>query len=197
MMKGLERLFAVASSGWLAGAYLAVGCSAPAAGAMNSLTVPSAVGFDSVAVSLVANCGTLDCHGHASRNLRLYGYGGRRLDPKDTPGSAPTTPRESGADYCSAVALEPELIADVLAARGERPERLTLVRKARGSEAHIGGTVFETGGPGDRCLVAWLSGEPESSACHDSLSQDPARKPPIPSTTDVDVSACEGAPEEP
>jgi hypothetical protein len=184
----------VALAGW---ACLAVGCSAPAGGETASLAVPGPTGFDSVAVTLVANCGTLDCHGHSGRNLRLYGYGSRRLDPKDTPGGAPTTPEESGVDYCSTVGLEPELMADVLAAGGERPERLTLIRKARGTEAHAGGSVFEATGPGDRCVVAWLSGRPEPSVCHDSLPRDPARKPPLPSSTTVDVSACETSPEEP
>lgn len=181
-------------------------CSSPYEGETATLPVPSPVDFDSVAVTLDSHCGSLDCHGKPGRNFRLYGYSGRRLDPRDVPGGVATTPRESGVDYCSAIGVEPELMAQVLADRGARPERLTLVRKARGSEKHVGGTVFEAGSDGDQCLVAWVSGQlandgtgaPQTYHCSNSLPEDPANKPPSPSVAGlVDLSACGSATEQP
>jgi hypothetical protein len=187
------------------GIVLTAACSSPYEGETARLPLPSPVDFDSVAVTLDSHCGSLDCHGKPGRNFRLYGYSGRRLDPKDVPGGLPTTPKESGVDYCSATGLEPELMAEVLAAHGTRPERLTLIRKARGSEAHVGGTVFEKGSDGDQCLVAWVSGklvsedgEAQTFLCNNSLSNDPANRPPSPSNPgDVALSACDSATEQP
>lgn len=179
------------------GAILGASCSSPYEGETTSVRLPSPANFDSVAVTLDAHCGSLDCHGQPGRNFRLYGYSGLRLDPKDVPGGLPTTPRESGVDYCSAAGLEPELTAQVVADRGARPERLTLIRKARGTEAHKGGTVFPKGSLGDQCLIAWLSGEAQPFLCNNSLTDDPAHRPLPPTKTgDVDLSACrgEGAP---
>jgi hypothetical protein len=167
-------------------------CSSPYEGERASARLPSPENFDSVAVTLEAHCGSLDCHGQPGRNFRLYGYSGRRLDPKDVPGGLPTTPKESGVDYCSAAELEPELTAQVLAEHGARPERLTLVRKARGSERHVGGSVFPKDSLGDQCLVAWLSGGAQPFLCNNSLTDDPAHRPPPAKQGAVDLSACNG-----
>ena len=83
-------LFARATTA-LAVAFTAA-CSSPYKGESATLPVPSSVDFDAVAVTLDSHCGSLDCHGKPGRNFRLYGYSGRRLDPKDVPGGLPTTP---------------------------------------------------------------------------------------------------------
>jgi hypothetical protein len=187
------------------GVALVAACSSPSEIETVTLPMPSPVDFDSVAVTLDSHCGSLDCHGKPGRNFRLYGYSGRRLDPKDVPGGLPTTPEESGVDYCSATGLEPELMGEVLAAHGARPERLTLIRKARGSEAHVGGTVFEKGSVGDQCLVAWVSGRlvsedggAQTFLCNNSLPDDPANRPPSPRVPGrVHLSACGASTEQP
>ncbi|HEX7669307.1 MAG TPA: hypothetical protein VF395_06990 [Polyangiaceae bacterium] len=181
-------------------------CSSPYEGETATLPVPGPAAFDSVAVTLDSHCGSLDCHGKPGRNFRLYGYSGRRLDPRDVPGGAATTPRESGVDYCSAIGLEPELLAQVLADHGARPERLSFIRKARGSEKHVGGTVFDAGSDGDSCLVAWVSGKladdgsgnSQTYLCSNSLPTDPANKPPSPSVAGlVNLSGCGSATAQP
>ena len=159
-------------------------------GAPEQYAVPSSAHFDSVARTLDAHCGTLDCHGSTGRNLRLFGYSGMRLDPRGVSGIGATTALEAGADYCSVIALEPELLERVAAERGARPERLTLVRKARGSEAHVGKTVFPEGTPGDRCLTEWLAGQSGSLAATCDASLGDLRDPPPATSGTVDLSAC-------
>jgi hypothetical protein len=148
---------------------------------------PTLHDFDRVAENLDYSCGNLECHGTVGRNLRLVGDQGRRLDPKDIPCGRPTTPAEVEADYRSLVGLEPELTSDVVAAHGAEPERLTLVRKARGTENHKGGSVFRDSTDmtacldackddrvctaacyADRCLISWLAGKVDVPACGDN-----------------------------
>jgi len=165
---------------------------------VQTFAVPSTTNFEYVANTLDAHCGTLDCHGASGRNFRMYGYSGRRLDPKDVSGGLATTPREVGADYCSLTSLEPEILAAVVAEGGARPERLTFIRKARGAESHTGGTVFPAGSDGDKCLTLWLAGKGESASCDNSLSdfdRPPAPAPPVNGVA-VDVSACNRPTEE-
>ncbi|MEY4581257.1 MAG: hypothetical protein RL701_5960 [Pseudomonadota bacterium] len=76
---------------------------------------------------------------------------------------------EIAQDYTSVVGLEPELFWKVVADGGARPERLSLVRKARGSEHHKGGTVFHAQDEPDTCLTSWLAGEPDTNACQSAL----------------------------
>ena len=80
-----------------------------------------------------------------------------------------TTRDELDASYLSIVELEPEIMKDVVAAHGANPERLTLVRKARGTEKHAGGTVVGVGDPRDRCLTSWLAGSADAAACDEAL----------------------------
>jgi hypothetical protein len=130
-----------------------------------ALLAPGRVGFDKVADALVGTCGTLDCHGHPARNMRLYGSHGMRLRPLDDPGGAPTSAAERDADYWSVTGLEPEVIDSVVRARGDRPERLSLFRKGLGIEKHKGGTVALVGGALDRCLRSWLQGKTDEATC--------------------------------
>jgi hypothetical protein len=125
---------------------------------------------------LIATCGTLDCHGQIGRNLRFFGARGLRLAPQDNPGDNATTAREYDEDYFSLIGLEPELLSDVIADGGARPERLSLVRKARALDAHKGGRLMVPGDPRDLCLLSWLAGPVDTAAC--ATGKDVARPMP-------------------
>jgi len=154
-------------------------CSGDPGETRAALHEPPFVAFDGggssflpVARTLDQHCGTIDCHGQVGRNLRLYGSFGMRLAETDTPG-CPTdvTAAEAEADYWTVVGLEPEMTATVYAERGGRPERLTVVQKARGAQAHKGGTVFPKGSDGDACLVSFFSGAVDAPSCNNSQRQ--------------------------
>lgn len=129
------------------------------------LRAPVRVGFEGVADGLQPSCGTLDCHGQAGRNLRLFGERGLRLAADENPGEGATTPAEYEANYWSLVALEPEALSSVLAAAGANPERLILIRKGRGTTRHKGGAQAPENGPLDQCVVGWLRGAIPTEAC--------------------------------
>jgi hypothetical protein len=153
----------------------AAACSGHYEGATVAYAAPNEAGFDQVAIPLVYFCGSLDCHGAIGRNLRLYGSPGLRLNPKDVPCGAETTPAEIHADYQSVVSLEPEVMAAVIKDGGQHPERLTIVRKARGTEKHTGGVVFATGSAGDLCLTEWIAGQATDAgvSCRNAIPQNP------------------------
>jgi hypothetical protein len=155
--------------------WTALACSPGYEGATTAVTVPSAAGFEAVTTPLVFFCGSLDCHGAPGRNLRLYGMQGRRLDAKDVPCGMPTTPSEIDADYQSVVGLEPEVLSAVVRDHGAHPERLTLIRKARGTEKHTGGVVFAAGSDGDLCLTDWIAGNAAQATadCGNAIPQNP------------------------
>ena len=81
------------------------------------------------------------------------------------PGSGSTTDAEYEASYRSIIALEPEVLSVVVADGGAQPERLTLVRKARGTEKHAGHAIIVKGDAADRCLTSWLSPQLDEDAC--------------------------------
>jgi hypothetical protein len=142
-------------------------CSTPAPGARSVLAhPPDETSFAPVNQMLVRRCGTLDCHGTKARNFRIYGNTGLRFKATDIPNSfTPTTSDEAQETYDSLVALEPEIMSDVVAAGGANPERLTVVRKGRATETHKGGAVIVSGDDQDKCLTSWLAGKVDSSAC--------------------------------
>jgi hypothetical protein len=147
-------------------AFALAGCAVPASDGRVSAGVPDQASFPEVAQLLVHHCGTLDCHGTRYRNLRVYGNEGLRWAATDRPLSPPcTTPDEIAQDYDSVVGLEPEAMAAVVADGGAHPERLSLVRKARGLEHHKGGTLIHAGDDSDLCLASWLAGETRSDVC--------------------------------
>jgi hypothetical protein len=152
---------------WGSGATLGVtlGLACSAGSGFSTVSVPPPDDFAPVSAALAKSCGSLDCHGRAGQNLRLYGEIGLRLDALDLPGGDETTPAEHEANYYSLVALEPEALSSVWLAGGRDAARLTLVRKARGREAHEGGAVFPQGNDGDLCLLSWLSGAVDAAAC--------------------------------
>jgi hypothetical protein len=153
----------------------AAACSTRYEGATVAFDVPNEAGFDQVTIPLVYFCGSLDCHGAIGRNLRLYGSPGRRLNPKDVPCGADTTAAEVHADYESVIALEPEVLSSVVQDGGQHPERLTIVRKARGAEKHTGGVVFAPGSAGDLCLTEWIAGQATDAgvSCRNAIPQNP------------------------
>lgn len=140
-------------------------CSLPQNDGVFDLMVPDRAVFPKVADALQPSCGTLDCHGQRGRNLRLYGGRGLRLDPKGNSADEGTTDAEYQASFASLVGLEPEALDAVVHSGGLDLERLSLVRKARGTELHRGGVQMLPGDPLDRCLTSWLSGHVHAESC--------------------------------
>ena len=148
----------------------AAACSGPDPGARTLVTGPDRTTFPLVQAFIDHRCGSLDCHGTRYRNLRMWGSDGMRLAYGDVPGGAPTTTDETNATYQSIVELEPEVMSAVVADHGAKPERLTFVRKARGSEAHAGGAIVTAGDARDRCILSWLAGAADVLACSAALA---------------------------
>jgi hypothetical protein len=149
-----------------------VACSMPAADPRIDGKVPDRNSFDVVAQVLERHCGSLDCHGNSYRNLRVYGNDGLRLAATDRPLSPEcTTTDEIEQDYDSLVGLEPEIMTAVVASNGARPQRLTFIRKARGTEHHEGGTLMKTGDDIDDCLTSWLASQVDEDACLRALPE--------------------------
>jgi hypothetical protein len=169
-------------SGWLA---LSAAASVSCAGAIDFggddvvLQAPLREGFEHVANAMQPSCGTLDCHGQPGRNLRLYGARGLRLDPGDDSAEGTTQPAEYEANYWSVVALEPELLTTVLREGGQRPERLILIRKGRGTTRHKGGALMQPNDNLDQCIVEWLKGNILVDRCFEA-SRIGAPTPPTP-----------------
>jgi hypothetical protein len=139
------------------------------AGGRNSvrleLLAPTRTNFEPVADAMQPHCGTLDCHGQAGRNLRLFGGRGLRLAPGGNPLDGDTTPAEYDATFWSVVGLEPETLTAVIEDKGGDPDRLSLIRKPRGHERHKGGTLMSVGDDLDRCLTTWLGGALAEAPC--------------------------------
>lgn len=131
--------------------------------------IPDRTTFTKPGDVLVAKCGSLDCHGDPYRNMRLFGYGGSRLAPSHRPDAPDTTDAELARDYDAVVAVEPERTREVANGHAS-PEKLTLVRKARGSEKHVGGTRLVPGSPEDTCVVSWLTNQFDDAACTTALA---------------------------
>jgi hypothetical protein len=145
----------------------AVSCSGPSGDETQVIpTGASREAFPAVADVLHSRCGSLDCHGTVGRNLRIYGLNGLRID--GITGTGLTTAQEYDANFLSVVALEPITFGLVVRDGGRDPDRLSLVRKARGVEAHKGGKPMPQDSTGDRCLISWLSSSVNADACADA-----------------------------
>jgi hypothetical protein len=140
-------------------------CGLPENSGVSGLNIPDRASFPLVADAMQPSCGTLDCHGQRGRNLRLYGGRGLRLDPHGSSADEPTTEAEYQASFRSLIGLEPEALDAVIWSGGMDPERLSLIRKARGTERHRGGVQMLPGDPLDRCLTSWLSSLLSAAAC--------------------------------
>jgi len=149
----------------------APGCALPAPPS-DAPAMPDSATFPLVSDALERRCATLDCHGSPGRNLRLYTGSGLRLGSEDVPGNSSTTAEEYAASYWAVVGLEPEIMSAVVADEGAHPERLTLIRKARGTEGHEPGAVIEEGDATDECITSWLAGKTSEAACKKSASYD-------------------------
>ncbi len=147
------------------------GCSSPDGSATVDPTAgdagPSRQQFDFVAPVLARRCGSIDCHGSIYRNMRIYGYGGLRIQ-SGTDTITPMTPNrvtdvEAQASYDSVVGLEPEIMRTVVAQGGAGIERLTFIRKGRGTEDHKGNKRLDANS--DACVASWLANHVDENAC--------------------------------
>lgn len=159
----MKRTFLFVAAGCVA-VSASFGCSGPDKGELDraaSLRAQAST-FRTAGVGTVfeRRCGSLDCHGSLTRNLRIYSSRGLRL-PSDggtnLPGQGDTTIDESTANYNSIMLLEPERTNEVL--RGEAtPEVAMLVlKKPLGLESHKGGVSIRKGDDAERCIVTWLT----------------------------------------
>lgn len=162
---------------------IALGCNFAPSDERMGVVGPDPGQFQTAGVGdyLDHRCGSLDCHGAATRNLVMWGCYGLRHDPNET-GLAPgcrasggvnTTPDEYDESYRSIVGLEPAVMSAVVSGGGAHPELLTLVRKARGWDAHKGGALVTPGDDQDRCITSWLAGNADASACSAAISETP------------------------
>jgi len=145
---------------------LGAGCAGPAGKDVFVLTPPPEETFTPVARVFEMNCGTLDCHGTPSRNMRIFGFYAARLDPKDRVGATnDTTDAERNATYESVIAIQPEVLSKIFAEHGAHPERWIVITKGRGSEVHKGGGRLPRGSAGDACITSWLAAAVNQDAC--------------------------------
>jgi len=154
---------------------LAVACTAPPDDARVGILAPDRATFPPVGLLLDHRCGSLDCHGARTRNLQIYGCEGLRLGDA-SPGcrnasGTDTSVEEFDATYRSLVALEPAVMSAVVQGGGQNPELLTFVRKARGTEAHKGGTLITPGDDQDLCITSWLAGTGNTDAAVDTCAR--------------------------
>jgi hypothetical protein len=150
----------------------AAACSA-APQARIGVDAPAESQFPPVADYLDHRCGTLDCHGQIGRNLRMWGCDGLRLSASDLSGCVsgpPTTPDEYEATYRSLVGLEPAVMSAVVHERAVNPNLLTFVRKATGVEGHKGGQLITSGDDQYKCVVSWLAGNTNMTACGKAIN---------------------------
>lgn len=162
----------------LAAVAAAIACSTPPEDARIGIDAPDRGQFDPVGKLMGHRCGSLDCHGSIVRSFRVYGCEGLRLDPNDVPkcrasGGTDTTAAELDATYRSLVGLEPAVMTTVVQGKGQHPELLTFIRKARGTENHKGGQIIVPGDLQDTCITSWLAGQTNADACARALSETP------------------------
>ena len=172
--RGIVRGHPVRSSVLLPGpaaALLVASCAFPSADARDVPTaLPDEAIFGPVAELLSVRCGSLDCHGSIYRNLRIYGSTGLRYLPTDRPLSPICNTREeSQQTYLSVVGLQPEAVSEVV--MGANPSALTMVGRARGTEAHKGGQIWTQGDDSDVCLTSWLEGQPKLVDCENGVKE--------------------------
>jgi hypothetical protein len=141
----------------------AAACASPPADQRVVYGAPARDVFPAVGDVLGSHCGSLDCHGHPARNMRIYAYNGLRL--ADVSGAGITTDAEYAASYESVISIDPEALAAVLDEGGARPERWIVVSKGRGSEHHKGNVAMVPGEDADRCVTSWLEGALDQEAC--------------------------------
>ena len=183
-MSAAVRLGAFVALALATGATGLVACSSPDAGARVDAGGPDRAQFATVLPVLGRRCGSLECHGSPYRNMRLYGFGGLRLPGKaggdagfiatpDPQGPEIPLDTEVTASYEAVVGLEPEIMRQVVAAKGAGSDRLTFVRKGRGDEDHKGLKRYCRGDSADVCIQSWLAGGVDADACGRALGVGP------------------------
>lgn len=138
---------------------------------------------DNVEPVFERRCASLDCHGQATRGMRLYSENGLRL-PNDAgvaAGSGPTSVDEINANYIAIVGLQPEMINDLMS----HPDRtaddvrhLLVLAKPLQLERHKGGPALDLGEPAEECIVVWLLGQMESAQSNGPALCATGAKPP-------------------
>lgn len=139
--------------------------------------------LEAVSAVFEKRCGTLDCHGHIARPLKIYGRAGLRffdaLELKDPnvavanetyPGGKKTTEQELDLNRRSICGLEPEKMTRVLT--GEiPPDDLLLLQKPLEVHAHKGGKLFTASknDPGVLCISSWLARAVNTTACIEAV----------------------------
>jgi len=107
-------------------------------------------------------CASLDCHGDQGRALRIYAkYGLRELATLREQDVAPT---EVAANVRAFAAF----------ADGPPENNLALLKglaTSAGGISHVGGDIWlTTTDPGYQCILAFLSGQSNATACADALA---------------------------
>lgn len=143
---------------------VAAACSGPPADGLYYPNPPPYEGFVPVADALETRCGTLDCHGNSARNLRVYGIDGIRSGGNVT-GNKATTEEEYQKTYSAFVAIQPEILSQIVSQHGARPERWIVITKGRGAEHHKGGSRMAPGDAMDVCITSWLTGVVDQEKC--------------------------------
>jgi hypothetical protein len=115
-------------------------------------------------------CGSLDCHGHPARGLRIYGKNGLRLanDQGLVPGTGPTTPDEIHASYASIVTLQAEKTNELLRKNPRTPSDvydLSILAKPLALERHKGGASLHKGDAAEQCITSWFLGQTDVESC--------------------------------
>lgn len=140
----------------------------PDKSAFTGIPVDGSGTLPAVSSYMERRCGTLDCHGSALIPMRLYGQFGRRHpDEMNFPGGLGTTAAELEANYGTVCSVEPEKTAEQAQNLGQTADTLLIVRKARGTEGHKGGTILKEGDAADKCILGWLRNNGLASVTED------------------------------
>lgn len=167
------------------GALLGSACSGPPGDQTFVPIVPTIEGFSGVSDALEAHCGTLDCHGNSARNMRIYGINGIRFGKGLVPGSDPTTGASDAGKlggellltYEAVIAIQPEVLGQIVSQHGARPERWIVITKGRGTEHHKGGSRMQLHDATDTCITSWLTGVVNTDACDQAANVGPPEIP--------------------
>ncbi|MRG93525.1 hypothetical protein [Polyangium spumosum] len=159
-----ERLFGrrgLAALGVVSAGLLAIGFGASSCvgeEGLEAYACPNPAVFTaSVSPYLERRCGTLDCHGQATRPMRIYGQLGLRHPlESNVSGGAATTQLELESNFAAVCNLDPAAMQQVVDDLGSTADKLLLVNKARGLERHKGGKIVNEQDPGDLCILGWL-----------------------------------------
>jgi hypothetical protein len=175
-MKRARFAFALGLPALVAVAVGSASCSGPDKGELErkvaTQAAPGSFRTNGVSTVLERHCGSLDCHGSLSRNLRIYSQYGLRLNGGDgggiTPGSGETTLDEITANYHSVMTIEPEQTNLVVDGDAD-PDTLLLLKKPLGIEHHKGGATLKKGDDAEKCIRSWLTESPlnpiDKTAC--------------------------------